>query len=407
MRSEKLLLMSSLTGILLILCVLLCDVAYPLLLTPKRYAKVRSSELRMVASTDSPSSSSSEYEDESFGSSISAADSSPGSSMEQLQISFDCDEISPETVTEFLFELGVFSVSVEYETEKNVLNEEKTWSELGKTSSWQTALIKAHFAASYDKEELLNLLQITFKDVKFQIGNVETLENKDWVSEVQQSWKPCRISNDITIKFPWHVDEVTDTPMELVLEGGAAFGTGDHPTTRLCVDWLANLDLKDKTLIDYGCGSGILGLIALKYDAKEATGTDIDKDALISAKKNCEMNGLQMDLYLADDVSEIDAVNVVRMNNLKGGAYKKEEFLSVAYIENRQYEIVVANILAPILISLKQTLANHTKKGGLIALSGLITEQSQSVIEAFQTDFEDLCVAAQSDGWCLITGRKQ
>jgi ribosomal protein L11 methyltransferase len=229
------------------------------------------------------------------------------------------------------------------------------------------------------------------------------IEDTDWVSQVQASWKP-QVIDDLTIRFPWHDPDETKTKMELVLEGGAAFGTGDHPTTRLCCRWLArNINAnKDMNVLDYGCGSAILGLAALRYGATSADGTDIDLDALISASRNCINNNLSMNLYLADD-SELDEVQSIVMNQLRG-SNSNVNFLTVAEIENKKYDLVVANILAPILISLAPQLAKHTKPGGKIALSGLVIQQKEVLIKRYSEFFDDVILEESEDDWILITG---
>jgi len=181
---------------------------------------------------------------------------------------------------------------------------------------------------------------------------------------------------------------------------------GDHPTTRLCCKWLArNIETnKNIEVLDYGCGSAILGLSALKYGATKADGTDIDLDALISASRNCINNNLSMDLYLADD-SELDEVQSIVMNQLRG-SNSNINFLPVSKIENKKYDLVVANILAPILISLAPQLAKHTKPNGRIALSGLVIQQKDVLISRYSEFFDEVILEESEDDWILITGIK-
>jgi ribosomal protein L11 methyltransferase len=245
--------------------------------------------------------------------SSSVSESGTAAPLKQLQVLFNCDEVDSDSISELLFEVGTLSVSVEVMSEKDILNDESKWADLVKTKSWATALLRANFPSSFDADGLREILTVSFPEVKFDISVVD-VENKDWVSDVQKTWVPQVIGN-LVIRFPWHEPsdlegKLTEERQELVLEGGAAFGTGDHPTTRLCCRWLdRELSALRKTssapsVLDYGCGSAILGLAALKYGASRATGTDIDKDALISAQNNCDMNGLSMDFYLANDDDE-------------------------------------------------------------------------------------------------------
>lgn len=322
--------------------------------------------------------------------------------LKQLKLTFNCDDVDSDEISELLYEMGVLSVSVEVVNEKKYLNDETKWEDLQKTRSWQNALLRANFPSSFNQEGLSDILSTIYPQVKFEMDVVDVV-NQDWVSVVQQDWKP-QIIGDLTIKFPWHIDEKTSTNLELILEGGAAFGTGDHPTTRLCTKWLSrNVDKKQKTtsVLDYGCGSAILGLAALRYGAGRAVGTDIDKDALISATRNCENNGLHMDFYLVDDGEDTS----VSMSVLKGGI-SEHDFPPVSQLSSEQFDLVVANILAPILVLLAPTLAQHTKSGGKIALSGLVTQQADVIVKRYSEFFADVKVEDVEEGWILVTGTK-
>ena len=158
-------------------------------------------------------------------------------------------------------------------------------------------------------------------------------------------------------------------------------------------------------MLDYGCGSAILGLAALRYGANKAVGVDIDKDALISAKNNCEMNDLNMDLYAVNENdSNLSAEEQsFAMNPLRGAT---DSFPSVKTLQG-EFDLTVANILAPILISLRYELATRTKKGGKIALSGVVHMQAESVMDAFKNKFDDVKVEEIEDQWVIITGVKK
>lgn len=345
--------------------------------------------------------------------------------LQQLLIYFDCAQVNPEDISDLLLEIGTLSVGVEVKSEySDFLNNETRWEELGQQRSWATALLCAIFPSTFDSDMMMAILEEAFPQVTFEI-EIKDVENLDWISHVQQSWKP-QIIGDLTVRFPWHENETLTTSEELILEGGAAFGTGDHPTTRLCFHWLHQLittadKTKDIDVLDYGCGSAILGLAALKYGATYAAGVDIDKDALISANNNCNMNNLRMDLYFAssndNDCNQSDEELVVSMSILKGGATKTttsstttSDSIETAYkplsdMDNSKvFEVVVANILAPILISLAPSLASRTKSGGLIALSGIVVKQTEAVITAYEKYFNDVKVVGEEDGWVLISG---
>ena len=329
-----------------------------------------------------------------------------GAPLQQMKLTFDCTAVDPDLISELMFECGVNSVSVEVQSEKEgVMNDEANWWDLQKTKNWKTALLRANFPLSFDQDGLKDVLKASYPDIPFFFEIVD-VENKDWVSFVQKDWKPTVI-NDLTIRFPWHNAEASKTKLELILEGGAAFGTGDHETTRLCCKWLSQSiqnSRSDLTVLDYGCGSAILALASIKYGASSAVGTDIDKDALVSAYNNCKLNKLEdkVKLYLVED-GENTEVSSIQMNNFRGNSIA---FPSVASLEGSQYDLVVANILAPILIYLAETLANHTKPGGKIALSGLVYQQQEAITNIYSRYFTNVKVEAIENDWILVTGEK-
>jgi ribosomal protein L11 methyltransferase len=188
-----------------------------------------------------------------------------------------------------------------------------------------------------------------------------------------------------------------------VLEGGAAFGTGDHPTTRLCCRWLQDvLKMKSQSsVLDYGCGSAILGLASLLFGAKTATGIDIDVDALRSARNNCKLNNLHMDLYGTVDV-ESPSSWPVSPNGIEDG---DKDFKDIAHLKGT-FDITVANILAPVLILLVDDIAKRTKAGGSLAMSGLVLQQADAVINAYRPFFNDLKVQEEEESWIVITGTR-
>ena len=220
--------------------------------------------------------------------------------LQQLSLLFDCDTIDSDTISEFLFELGCLSVSCEVNSERDSYTEEKKWSDIIKIKNWKSAILTANFPSSFDTNSLIDVIKLTFPDILFDFQN-GVVENKDWILHVQSSWAPMVIG-DLTISFPWHQTTTTSTttitpttsttatatptsasssdnlltpvleankvhtittPYHIILEGGAAFGTGDHPTTRLCLRWLQRNIPRYKgepcNVLDYGCGSAILG----------------------------------------------------------------------------------------------------------------------------------------------------
>ena len=190
----------------------------------------------------------------------------------------------------------------------------------------------------------------------------------------QSQFDPIRVSDRLWIVPSWHVAPDPEA-IVLVLDPGMAFGTGSHPTTRLCLEWLERTVSTDISILDYGCGSGILAIAAAKLGAKEVLGVDIDLQAVSAAKSNAELNTVSA--RFEDSTKEI-----------KG-----------------QFDIVVANILSNPLKALAPAICAHVRPGGRLALSGILTEQSDDLIEAY-SPYVALSVADSRDGWVCLAGIK-
>jgi ribosomal protein L11 methyltransferase len=187
-----------------------------------------------------------------------------------------------------------------------------------------------------------------------------------------------RFGQRLWIVPSWHAAPEPDA-VNLLLDPGLAFGTGTHPTTALCLEWLDGQDLNDCNLLDFGCGSGILAIAALLLGAKQAVGTDIDVQALEASRDNAGRNHIEAErfpLYLPEDLPQ------------------------------EQADVLVANILAGPLVALAPQLASLVKPGGRLALSGILAEQGEEVAAAYADTF-DLDPIANRDGWVRITGRRR
>ena len=205
-------------------------------------------------------------------------------------------------------------------------------------------------------------------------ASLERLEDADWVALTQRQFEPIRAGERLWIVPTWH-EPPRPGDVNIVLDPGAAFGTGSHPTTRMCLAWLeANVRAGDSVL-DYGCGSGILGIAALRLGAARATGVDVDPLALQAARYNSRRN--EVALEVSDAQQQL------------AGAFR----------------ITVANILANPLRMLAPVIAHHTASQGLIALCGILEEQAGAVIEAY-APWADLAAAQRDGPWVLLAGRR-
>jgi ribosomal protein L11 methyltransferase len=201
---------------------------------------------------------------------------------------------------------------------------------------------------------------------------------QDWVRLTQSQFDPIHIGKNIWVVPSWH--DIPD-PQALVLEldPGLAFGTGSHPTTRLCMEWLEAHPPFQQSVLDYGCGSGILAMVAKKLDAAHVTGVDIDPQAIESARYNADRNHCVIDYYLPEDFA--------------------------AAAVGKTYDVVVANILSSPLKLMAPMLSGRVAPGGSLVLSGVLSRQAHEVIAAY-APFISLTVWAEHDGWVALSGRR-
>ena len=203
---------------------------------------------------------------------------------------------------------------------------------------------------------------------------IHPLAEQDWVRLTQAQFEPIRISQRLWITPTWH-EQPDPQAVNLQLDPGLAFGTGSHPTTRLCLQWLDEHIQSGQQVLDYGCGSGILAIAALKLGAASAVGTDIDPQAIRASRDNAAQNSVQADFYLPDALPD------------------------------GQYNVVLANILANPLRLLGGLLASRTAGGGTIVLSGILAEQADELIAIYSQWF-DMQPPVFDDGWTRLCGTR-
>lgn len=218
----------------------------------------------------------------------------------------------------------------------------------------------------------------------------EETDDKDWLNNWKEFFKPFRVADDIVIKPTWEkLEEVNANDLVIEIDPGTAFGTGSHETTRLCILGLRKYITSETKLLDVGCGSGILSIIGLKLGAEYATGTDIDPAALTATYENVEVNHIEKEQF------QVIAGNIIEDT-------KMQEEINVF-----QYDIVVANILADVIIPLSKTLKELMRPGAIFISSGIIDMKKAEVEEAIlANDFEILEVNEMGD-WVSFVARKK
>ena len=289
-----------------------------------------------------------------------------------IQIKLRTTNQSADTIAELLEQLGALAVSYT-DAEDSPILEPKP----GERRLWPNTEVTGLLEQGTDPKPILAVLKQLLGDHIPMVAT--TLEDKNWIRAWMDQFKPLKFGQHLWICPSWLSVDEKDSVV-VMLDPGLAFGTGTHPTTSLCLSYLDSLYLKDKDVLDYGCGSGILAIAALKLGAKSATGVDIDEQALIASKENAHRNGVEDKLQLIM------------------GTDKK--------LDLPQFPITVANILAGPLAELEPIIASLTQSGGKLALSGILTEQADSVIEAYSKDFV-MNKVKDLDGWALLTGTKK
>lgn len=293
--------------------------------------------------------------------------------MAWVQVRLNSTDQKAEAISDFLEEIGAVSVTF-MDSQDTPIFEPLP----GETRLWGNTDVVALFDAETDMQTIVAALQTSGVIEPEFAYKIEQIEDKDWEREWMDNFHPMQFGRRLWICPSWR--EVPDpNAVNVMLDPGLAFGTGTHPTTALCLQWLDGLDLQGKTVIDFGCGSGILAIAALKLGAKAAIGIDIDPQAILASRNNAEANGV---------------------------ADKLQLFLAKDQPQNLHADVVVANILAGPLKELASQIITLVKPQGDLGLSGILATQAASVCEAYQTAFE-LDPVVEKEEWCRITGVKR
>ena len=295
--------------------------------------------------------------------------------MSYQQASIPVPEAITELFSDALMDGGALSAAIE-DAFAGTDNEQPIFGEPGMPQQqiWQQSRIVALFDEQDDVAAII-VAAAAEMGLAPPEYTLELLEEQDWVRLTQSQFDPIKISDRLWITPTWH-DAPDANAINLRLDPGLAFGTGSHPTTHLCLQWLDNNLRGGESVLDYGCGSGILTIAALKVGAGSAIGVDIDPQAIKASHDNAAQNNVQAAFYLPDG------------------------------LPNGQFDVVVANILANPLRMLGEMLAARTKADGRIVLSGILAEQIDEMSEIYAQWF-DLAPALTDNGWACINGVKR
>ena len=292
--------------------------------------------------------------------------------MSWLQIRILSSRSNAEAVEDALLAAGAASVTMEDNADQPILEPG-----VGETPLWDDIKVTGLFAAETDTTQATVIATASFGQ-SLPPYRWEILEDKDWEREWMENYQPMSFGKQLWICPSWKTPPEPNA-INLLLDPGLAFGTGTHPTTALCLQWLDSANVKDKVVIDYGCGSGILGIAALLLGAKQVIAVDNDPQALIATLDNAKRNHISPEQISA---------------HLPENAPK-----------NIAADIVLANILAGPLVELGETLSKLTLPQGDIVLSGLLDIQAESLSQHYQQWF-NMAPSTNLEGWMRLSGKR-
>ena len=290
--------------------------------------------------------------------------------MSWCKVNLICNRNDVGIIEEILVANDAISISMGDEIGNNPIYEPK----VGETPLWNVIEFSALFEETISREVIDSLLEgIPYSDLI-----IRKLENQNWIEKYQENFKPIKFGKKIWVVPSWSEDLKIPDTIQLKMDPGMAFGSGSHETTHLCLEYLDENPPKKLSVLDYGCGSGILGIASLILGAAEVIAIDIDPQALIATEDNSKVNNV----------------------------FDKIQIGMPETFANAKVDILIANILANPLKNLKKTFLNLTNDNAQIVMSGIMKNQLQSIKNHYERDLEIIEVKEKND-WCLIEGIKK
>jgi ribosomal protein L11 methyltransferase len=304
------------------------------------------------------------------------------------ELKFTVDAQTAEELGEALMELGALSVSVE-DAQADTPDESPLYGEPGmipEQEAWNESFVQALFDDSlwenFPQHTEAILAELSAAGIPIDVYTESVIADQNWVELTQSQFEPISITEKLWVVPSWHSRpaHLPEDAVCLAVDPGLAFGTGSHPTTKLCLQWLEKLSndglLIDRSVLDYGCGSGILAIAAKKLGSGYTLGIDIDPQAMVSGNQNALNNEVSIEFSLPDHS-----------------------------IANPHFDVVVANILANPLQVLAPAISSYLKKGSFLALSGILERQAKDVIAVY-APWVHLHIENTVDGWVLLVGQQ-
>ena len=297
--------------------------------------------------------------------------------MKWLQIHITVEKSQVEFTETLLESLGAVSVTLDDAENQDLLEPLP-----GETPLWNKVIVTGIYAQEDDEQIDVAALETFIRtQLPTEPMRSEFMEDQEWERTWMDAYEPIQIGEKYWIVPEWMEAPEADA-VNIKLDPGLAFGTGNHASTFLCLQWLGKTDVKDKIVIDYGCGSGILGVAALLLGAKKVYATDIDPQAVLATQQNADLNGVLDKLYVGLPEE-----------------FKKE-------LADQKADVFVANILAGPLMALAADFSTLIKSEGAFALAGVIEEQVDDVSRVYSEFFDILDVEKRDGHWCRISGKR-
>ncbi len=293
--------------------------------------------------------------------------------MPWIQLKLHTSPENAESISDLLSELGASAVTFEDALDQPIFEPDP-----GETKLWNNTRITGLFEADYDMDFVQAELRKKLADPDSYRININPLEDKDWERAWMDNFKPIRCGDRLWICPSWHTPS-DENAVNVMLDPGLAFGTGTHPTTSLCLQWLDANPPSNQSVIDFGCGSGILAIAAALLGANHVEAVDHDPQAILATRDNAEKNNVSAQI----------------------STYLPKEFSGAAPVD-----LMLANILANPLLELAPQLAGLVKPGGHIVLSGILKEQADEVLQRYQEWF-DMNPATTQEDWVRLDGIKR
>ncbi len=289
--------------------------------------------------------------------------------MSWVRIRYRADRSLGDAISNALESCGATAVTLE-----DAAGDDSFDAATSEDPGWTEVFITGLFSDDVDTDSVLAAVVDGAGDRAVSPVALEVLGDEDWARSWVRNYRAMRVTERLWVCPSWIEPPVGDA-INIVIDPGLAFGTGAHATTQLCLEWLSKADLSGKRVFDYGCGSGILAIAAVKLGAARAFAVDVDPRALTATRYNAERNGV----------------------------YESIAVSSCADAPNETADIVIANILANVILSLRDTLCSLVRPRGQLLLTGILASQVERVAREFEDMFE--LELQRREGWCLLAGR--